>query len=280
MLRSNLPISMLAILFAAGTFVAPKMAYADFACGVVDGKTLKNCQVIKTQTECTQKCEPVNMVKTCTTQCGTSCHTTATTACTAGCETDCVKVCTPDPTKYDCKTDCDTQCQGSCAGHCSTSIDTVSCSGHCKAECDTTCTEKCTPLPATETCANKCKTSCEGSCTVQSDTDCSVSCETDCTTQTKGACTTKCNTTEGALFCDDQFINPSIDLSKCVTEIESIGQKVAGWVTVSGSGNGAVTVSTGGCTAGGDASQRAGTGALACIAGAALLFGRRSRRQG
>lgn len=128
-------------------------------------------------------------------------------------------------------------------------------------------------------CTNKCKTSCGASCTVQSDTDCSVACETECTTQTKGACTTKCTTTEGALFCDGQFINPSVDLSKCVTEIESVGQKVAGWVSVSGSGSGTVTVATSGCTASNTASSRSRMAIFGALAAGTLLVSRRSRRR-
>ena len=224
--------------------LASPSAEAAVACGLIDGRTLEQCTVVNTKTECTEKCEPVNMVKVCSTKCDVGCTKTATTSCKGGCETECIKQCTPDPTKYDCKVACTDTCSAKVMIHCKTSIDEAKCIVKAKASCSQTCEEKCKPLPATETCVNKCGTSCNASCTVEENTTCNVDCETSCTTQVKGACVSKCSTTQGALFCNGQYIDGGADLTGCITEIEGAGKKVAGWVKVSGQGD--VTVTKGG----------------------------------
>ena len=234
LLRNIVSFSAVGLLFVS---VTPGTARAESACGIVDGHTVTSCKNIRDETSCTEKCEPVSMGKSCTTQCSGSCTDSVTTECSGSCETESLTKCTADPTKYECKPECTTHCEASCSGHCKSSLDETACSGHCKAECDTTCEEKCKPLPATETCENKVKTCCAASCTVSENTSCEVACETECSTELKGACTTQCTTTEGAVFCEEQYVEGGVDLSACVDEIEASGTEVEGWIKVEANGS-------------------------------------------
>lgn len=254
-------------------FALTGTARAESACGIVDGHTVTNCENIRDKTTCTEKCEPVSMVKMCSTQCDGSCTETTTTDCTAACETESLTLCTEDPPAYECKPQCTTHCQSSCSGHCESSIDQTTCSGHCRSECDQTCEEKCTALPATETCENKVKTVCDASCIVETTVTCESECETECSTELRGACTTQCTTTEGALFCEEQYIEGGANLGDCVAEIEEAGTPVRGWVKVAadGTATGPGTEGDGvSCATGG---SPASLGALlVCVLAGLLLF--------
>jgi hypothetical protein len=86
----------------------------------------------------------------------------------------------------------------------------------------TECTQQCEPVNMTRVCTTKCS----GGCNKSATTTCKGGCETECTEQLKGACNTKCTTTEGALFCDGQFIDTGSTIKDCVTEIEGQGTVV------------------------------------------------------
>lgn len=63
-LRTLVSFSAFGLLFIP---LIPRTAAAESACGIVDGHTVKNCKNIRDETTCIEKCEPVSMVKICTT---------------------------------------------------------------------------------------------------------------------------------------------------------------------------------------------------------------------
>lgn len=111
----------------------------------------------------------------------------------------------------------------------------ASCSGACSVGCDAQCDVE---LPSAE-CDVQCKASCEGSCDVQTNLDCQVDCQAegrlDCEAEVTGGCIARCEATEGALFCDDQFIATD-KLEECADALVALLDAKVDWSARGSSG--------------------------------------------
>lgn len=103
-----------------------------------------------------------------------------------------------------------------------------------------------------------------------------------CVLDVEGGCKADCETTEGALFCDGQYVDHGNKLDECVGAIEAvINANVKGYAEGSSSCDGA------GCKAEGSAGvscaavpggTSGGAGVVALLGVSALALGRRRRR--
>jgi MYXO-CTERM domain-containing protein len=159
----------------------------------------------------------------------------------------------------------------------------------CSGECSVSCQKRCdVQLPKAD-CDAMCKASCDGSCTVDPNLDCQLDCQAKgyarCESDVTGGCKARCKTTEGALFCDGNYIDTGDKLQQCVDALEATLQ-----AHVMASSSGSSSCDAGTCSAKGQArvttncsAANPGAGGSA-LPGILLLLGfgavvrRRSRR--
>ena len=242
-----------ALALAAPLFSASN-AFAGTTChtsrGDVTIKDISTCH-FDVSGGCSAQCTPVEFTATCS----ATCTNMPVTTCTNTCETKCSTSCTTAPTTFSCKDYCTTDCTASCMASCTGD----GCTASCSASCDTQCTQRCTAHPGKTDCTTECGDSCTASCTVEAN----IKCDTDCTAALTGGCTTKCSDPQGALFCDNQYIDIS-SVSDCDFTLD-----------VSASG----TIKAGCSAAPGGSSPFGLPAGLAAMAGLGLLVARRRRRQ-
>jgi MYXO-CTERM domain-containing protein len=243
------PISTLAVGLLALT-AAPRFAHAGIsACGNIDIDASASCKLV-TQSQCTTQCAPASFEQCCAAklevQCNSQCNTTADATCVSSCESSCSTTCTPT---VDCTTDCNSRCESGCSSSCTTSGNTTDCQASCGACCDDHCDTQCTTVPASADCTTKCNASCTGSCTAQANTTCQTQCQESsyeqCKTDFQQTCSTQCTQTEGALFCDGNYVDVGGNLTACVDALNAVLTSHIE-VSVTGSGSSSCTGNT--CT--------------------------------
>jgi MYXO-CTERM domain-containing protein len=89
-------------------------------------------------------------------------------------------------------------------------------------------------------CKAKCQASCQGSCKAEANASCQVDCQAsgyaECEGRLEGGCTAQCERTgDGALYCDNQYIDHGGNLQSCLDAIETYYPTVTVTGTASGS---------------------------------------------
>ncbi len=199
------------------------------ACGNIWIEAQPNCEVEPPGIECTARCTPLVFEASCASDLAISCQagcevdiTTELPVCQTACETECNK----DPPQFECHTSCEARCGASCSGNCSANSSAAHCEASCHASCGLNCDTECRELPPTESCETKCEHSCTGSLKADLSIDCQADCQTsgfiDCEAKLDGGCKLDCESTEGALFCDNQFVDHDGNLDKCIDALKSL----------------------------------------------------------
>src|SRR5690606_21510239 len=71
----------------------------------------------------------------------------------------------------------------------------------------------------------KCEASCSGQCDAEANLDCQIDCQStgyvDCVVDVQGGCETACESTDGALFCDGQYVDYGGNLEACIAALLS-----------------------------------------------------------
>lgn len=268
----------LALLASALTLPAEADAANIGACGDINVEANAQCEV-KVGVECKADCTPLNFTASCAAECSGMCNASFEASCTGSCQADCSGQCEANPGSFDCSASCNTQCKADCSGHCSASNNRAQCEGSCEASCEGECSASCEGTPPSATCDAKCEASCEGHCTAEANVNCQIDCSAGCTAELTGGCEVECDTSEGALFCDGQYIDHGGNLEECIDALRSLLN-----ITVDASGSAACD--GGSCKAEGQVGVGCATspgphhsnGAwLALAAGALLGLGRRRR---
>ncbi len=230
---------------ALGTvLLSSSFAHADSldSCGdffFVDSASV-DCEVI-IEGGCVTACEPVAFQVQCaselTLECDGECDVDADVECTTSCEASCVTEC--EGGNFDCNASCSGSCNADCSSRCAGSENSAQCEASCEASCDAECSASCEGTGPS--CESQCEGSCEGQCTAEVNAECQVECQaegfSDCEAELQGGCETQCEEPEGALFCNDQFVDTD-DFDACIAEIEaSFDVTVTGYLEGECSGN-------------------------------------------
>ncbi|HET8936147.1 MAG TPA: hypothetical protein VFN67_22035 [Polyangiales bacterium] len=218
-------------------------ARADLsACGAIDVRANAQCVVVPPTAECKAMCKPINVRASCSAKlavdCDASCTELPSVDCNVSCEAGCRGKCMVDPGKFECAVDCRATCNGSCEASCAARPDKSGCMASCSGACSVGCDNKCDVELPSASCDAECKASCDGSCDVKTNIDCQVDCQAKgyarCEAEVTGGCMARCDTTEGALFCDGQFVDTGDKLKECRAALEAI---LNAKVTASSSGS-------------------------------------------
>lgn len=198
------------------------------ACGDINVEAKSTCEV-KTGIECTAECEPVNFQLACSgkleASCEGMCKASATVDCTASCQGTCEADCEINPPKLDCNVDCNAHADATCNAECASSSDEAHCKASCKATYSAQCSVQCEGHPPEATCKAKCQASCQGSCKAEANASCQVDCQATgyakCETDLQGGCEVDCSKTgDGALYCDNQYVDHGGNLDSCIKAIQ------------------------------------------------------------
>ena len=268
---------LLIALFAAPLMLASPLALAGGggggggsssgaqACGNIELLASGNCQY-EVSGGCQTMCTPPDLVAACDGQCSADPMVT----CTGGCEASCEASCTP--ASIDCEGDCTSNCDAGCMTVCS---DTA-CQTDCQHDCANRCQVSCNVKPPN--CTASCQASCNASCTVQAN----INCHEMCTVSLQGGCQTQCEQPQGALFCNNQYVNISAsNFAACEQYLAEQGLNVTTTTTCGVNG---CTTTVGGLGCGvapavGAVDERLGAGAVAALMmGLGLVVARRRRR--
>jgi hypothetical protein len=212
---------------------------ADATCRTEVGITCEgHCQISSCSAElyggCTGKC--VGTLPDCEASCSGTCEG----ECQANANFDCSATCNTT-----CKGDCAGTCQSKCASNNTGADCQAQCEGTCKATCEGECSASCSGT-AQATCQGKCSASCQGRCNGQARLECELACAPPSAyVECQGECKASCNTTEGAFFCDGNYVDHGGHLSSCVDAIEALLPTVT--VDLSGSSSAGCQGNT--CTA-------------------------------
>jgi hypothetical protein len=196
------------------------------ACGDIHVEASARCEVL-VEGGCVAHCEPVSFEAACAAElhanCDGECNASASVDCRTSCEADCSGRCEVDPGSFDCRAECNADCQGSCSASCSSNDS--ECRAACEATCSASCDGRCEATPPSAECNAKCEASCEGSCEAEANVDCQVECQADgfamCEADLQGGCEAQCQKPEGALFCDDQYIDHGGNLEECINSLQA-----------------------------------------------------------
>jgi hypothetical protein len=205
---------------------------------------------------CEAQCTPI--------ACEGQCNASANVSCSGSCEANCNASCNPG--SFDCEGSCNVDCSANCEGQCASNADQTTCRASCKATCSSECSASCTGSPPE--CSGGCKASCEGSCTAEANASCQIDCQ--------GGCQVACTSPDGALFCDNRYVDTGNNMQDCLDYLSSIGVEVSG--SASCSGNSCEAEASVSCTASPYGNAPFGEGFLALAAGSVALAVARRRR--
>jgi hypothetical protein len=199
------------------------------ACGAVTLPLTAHCQVEPPGISCQTRCTPLNMQLSCArqlfTECSPQCTVQVVPTEVQVCVDTCAPQCTVNPGSFDCSADCGAKCTADCSTTCATASDTAGCTASCQASCTGYCEADCKAVLPTMTCQEKCQQSCHGIHTARVNMDCQLQCHTverytNCEVKLTGGCQTQCQASQGALFCDGQYINVSSNLQQCIQSLK------------------------------------------------------------
>ena len=256
-----------------GTTGLSRAATLD-ACGDIFVSSNFQCKVEPPGVSCDAKCQPLNMETSCRAQlfneCSPQCTFQVTEQEVQVCADTCVTDCNLSPGSFDCTGTCGAKCSADCSGKCQADANQAQCVASCKASCSGYCDLDCQAVLPELSCQEKCKKTCHGAVVAKVNMDCQLKCQTvtrytDCTTKLTGGCHVQCQSTDGALFCNDQFVNFTSSLQQCIDALKNLNVSVDVSFKFSASG----------CAAGGSSPH---AGSLLLLLGfVPLVFRRRSR---
>jgi hypothetical protein len=242
----------------AALVLQARPVFADLgACNDVFVSAQAKCEVIPPTLDCNSHCTPLTVTAVCSARlaasCDASCDKLPSVDCSGTCMASCSGDCTVNPGKFDCQGVCEADCGGHCDASCKSKADGTQCMADCEGSCSVSCKKSCdVQLPSAD-CNAKCKASCDGSCKVETNLDCQVDCQAkgyaSCQADVMGGCQVACKGKEGALFCDNQFVDVGDNLQMC---IDALKQRFN--VTVEASSSGTSSCDAGNCTTQGKAS--------------------------
>jgi hypothetical protein len=283
-----------AYLLFAFALVTPALASTAHAqgldsCGNIHVEAEAQCEVIAPGVQCEAQCTPIKIEAACSArlvaECDGECNFTPPQNCSVDCQAGCSGECTVDPGMFDCAASCEAGCSGECSGKCSAAANKAECMGACEGTCSAKCEGGCDVVAPEASCEGKCEASCDTQCEVEADLDCQIECQADaqadCVLEVEGSCKADCQTTEGALFCDGQYIDHGDNLEECVTALEAVIN-----ANVKFQAEGSSSCDNGSCRAEGSAeascaaipgTSHKGAGAALLLGAAAVFVGRRRK---
>lgn len=196
-------------------------------CGDVDIEINANCEVW-IDIECDTRCEPLLFELSCSKKlwkiCDGQCNATLDLDCDRACTEVCVPKCTVDPGNFSCEGTCELDCGASCDAYCQANADSAQCQASCQAECSGRCSLGCEGQLPELSCDERCGDVCGARCEAEANIDCQVKCQAPefgtCQANISGGCKTQCES-DGALFCDGEFIDHGGRLKECVAAIDA-----------------------------------------------------------
>lgn len=250
------------------------------ACGNIAVEYRAECNVEPPGVQCETLCTPIAVESSCASElrtvCANECTTTIVEEVVKVCSNSCVTECEVDPGSFDCGVSCQGRCSTDCSSRCAGNSSESHCVASCRANCAASCRGGCKLVLPSATCEQICTPSCRAEIQARETVDCQVTCQdelfTECEQRLVGGCKTDCKTTEGALFCEDQFVDHDDNLQECIEALENFE------ITVEGGAS--FTVSTSGCALANV--QEAPIWPVALLLGVLPFFsrGRRRRRNG
>lgn len=243
--------SMCVVGLAAVVFLPQRSASAQEgleACGNIAVEYRAECNLEPPGVQCETLCTPLAVESSCASElrtvCANECTTTITEEVVKVCENSCVTECELNSGSFDCDVSCQGRCSTDCSTRCQGSSSGAHCLASCRANCAASCRGGCNLVLPSATCEQICTPSCRSEIQARETVECQVQCQdklfTECEQRLVGGCKTDCQTTEGALFCEDQFVDHDDNLQDCIDALENIE------ITVEGGAS--FTVSTSGCT--------------------------------
>jgi MYXO-CTERM domain-containing protein len=270
-------------LAAATLVITPKTADAGIeACGDIYLAAGAECELVAPGASCATQCTPISVEVSCAAQlqveCSVECTGSASVECTGSCQGGCEAQCNVDPGSFECATYCTADCAAGCEATCSDSQCNSTCEANCSASCDTDCKV----VPAQADCKASCEGSCSGSCTADSTFTCQNACSASgyagCTTDLTGGCETDCMATEGALFCDGQYVDVEGDLDACVNALrDALSIEVTGYADLECQGGSCQAEAGASCSVSGSTEEALGSLGLLMLA---LFLATRTRASG
>lgn len=221
------------VLFAAPA--ASAQASLD-ACGNIAIDYEARCEIEAPGVECETLCTPVRVQASCASElrtvCEDECTTTIVEEVVEVCSESCINECELDPGGFDCGFSCQSRCFGNCDTACASSPSGSRCRASCEANCAGSCSGECRLVLPSATCEQRCTPSCRGEVRARETVQCQVQCQdelfTECEEELVGGCQTECQSSEGVLFCEDQFIDTGSQLEECIDALEDIEIEVSG----------------------------------------------------
>jgi hypothetical protein len=245
------------------------------ACGNIAVEYRSDCVVEPPGITCEERCTPVRVETSCASQlrtvCAEECTTTIVEEEVEVCSTDCVTECELNPGGFDCDLSCRGRCSGNCSSRCSTNSDATHCLASCRANCAASCSGGCQLVLPSASCEEICTPSCRSEVRARETVACQIQCQdklfTECEDRLVGGCKTDCRSVEGALFCEDQFIDHGDNLQQCIDALQDFEVTVEGGFTFTAAG----------CALEPRSSQAPVAPGLLLLGGLALLGWRRRR---
>jgi hypothetical protein len=206
------------------------------SCGtVVEG--LSTCRIEPPGITCDAKCTPLSAQTTCArqlfTECSPQCTVQVVSTEVQVCADSCVTQCNVNPGSFDCSATCGGKCTADCSAKCATSAGSASCTASCQASCSGYCDADCRAVFPSMTCQEKCQKSCHAVQVARVNMDCQLKCHTverytNCQTKISGGCKAQCQTIEGALFCNEQYVNTTT-LQRCLDALNNLAIIIDDW---------------------------------------------------
>jgi len=207
------------------------------ACGPLAMGLTGQCKVEPPGLSCDTRCTPVAMQTTCSKQlfneCSPQCTLQVVPQEVKVCADTCTTQCNVNPGSFDCSASCSGQCTAGCSAKCSAGSGSE-CMASCQASCSGYCEADCRAVFPSMTCQQKCQQSCHAVQVAKVNLDCQLKCQTverytNCKTKLTGGCKTQCASTDGALFCGDQYMTFTSALQSCIDALKSFGVAIDDW---------------------------------------------------
>lgn len=289
-MRRVLKIALCTLGLAAPLGIASQAQASIADCGRIRVEADASCEV-KLGIECMADCQPIQVEAQCSAdlsfECRGSCEGSLSVdvECSGSCEASCMSECSVEPGSFECEGSCYGDCEASAMARCGSGDSQCIASG--QASCETECQVSCDLVPATAECSAQCEGSCTGSCSANADAY--VSCQAECRgpkfdgceASVTGGCEAACETSEGALFCDGNYVDHDGNLASCVDSLRAaLNIMVSGYAEASCEGNSCEAEAGFDCSCTASPMDTKGNMAIFAVGGLMLFgIGRRRRRR-
>jgi MYXO-CTERM domain-containing protein len=221
-------------------------AHAGLAsCGNIHVEAEASCEA-RVGATCKADCEPLSFTAACSGElyaaCQGDCMGELQAQCQGDCEASCQGQCEVKPGDLDCEGQCSGDCTGQCGAQCSADASAecegqdntaeceadfkARCRASCSATCDGECSASCEGTPIDADCEGKCSASCEGECSADANLECQIQCQADgyvdCEGQLRGQCKADCDTDDGAIFCNNKYVDHGNNFAECVDALNAV----------------------------------------------------------